>query len=72
MKMKKTDMKQINEMTDNFKLDILPPCESANVRFIASPEFSNACQQFGRVYMAEDISREMLCNRQRPGGSQAR
>ena len=29
MKMKKTVVKQIKEMTDNFKLDMLPPCEPA-------------------------------------------
>ena len=49
MKMKKTVLKQIKEMTDNFKPDMLPPCELANVRFIASPELTQACQQFGEV-----------------------
>ena len=47
--MKKTIVKQIKEMTDNFKPDMLPPCELANVRFIASPELIQACQQFGEV-----------------------
>ena len=51
MKMKKTVMKQIKEMTDNFKPDMLPPCERANVKFIASPELLKACQQFGRVFL---------------------
>jgi tripartite motif-containing protein 2/3/tripartite motif-containing protein 71 len=51
MKMKKGVVKQIKEMTDNFKPDILPPCEPANVRFIASPELTQACQQFGDVYI---------------------
>ena len=51
MKMKKSVVKQIKEMTDNFKPDMLPPCELPNVRFIASPEFTQACQQFGRVYL---------------------
>ena len=46
-------MKQIKEMTDNFKPDMLPPCESANVRFIASPELLKACQQFGRVFLQQ-------------------
>ena len=36
MKMKKAVMKQIKEMTDNFKQDMLPPCEPANVKFIYS------------------------------------
>ena len=51
MKMKKTVMKQIKEMTDNFKPDMLPPCEHANVRFKASPELLKACQRFGRVVL---------------------
>ena len=50
MKMKKTVMKQIKEMTDNFKLDMLPPCERANVKFVASPELIQMCQKFGEVY----------------------
>ena len=32
MKMKKVVMKQIKNMMDNFKLDMLPPCEPANVK----------------------------------------
>ena len=44
-------MKQIKEITDNFKPDMLPPCEPANVKFIASPEITQACQQFGRVFL---------------------
>jgi tripartite motif-containing protein 2/3/tripartite motif-containing protein 71 len=51
MKMKKGVVKQIKEMTDNFNPDMLPPCELANVRFIASPELTQACQQFGDVYI---------------------
>ena len=51
MKMKKTVLKQINNMTENFKPDMLPPCEPANVKFIASPELAQACQQFGRVFL---------------------
>jgi tripartite motif-containing protein 2/3/tripartite motif-containing protein 71 len=53
MKMKKTVVKQIKEMTDNFKPDMLPPCEPANVKFIASPELTQACQQFGRVFLQQ-------------------
>ena len=51
MKMKKAVVKQIKEMTDNFKPDMLPPCEPANVKFKSSPELSKACQQFGRVFL---------------------
>ena len=53
MKMKKTVMKQIKEMTDNFKPDMLPPYECANVRFKASPELLKVCQQFGRVVLQQ-------------------
>ena len=51
MKMKKAFVKQIKELTDNFKPDMLPPCELANVKFQASPELTQACQQFGRVFL---------------------
>jgi tripartite motif-containing protein 2/3/tripartite motif-containing protein 71 len=52
MKMKKTVMKQIKEMTDNFKPDMLPPCEHANVRFVASPcRLIQICQHFGAVFL---------------------
>ena len=51
MKMKKGVVKQIKEMTDNFKPDMLPPCELANVKFTASPELTQAYQQFGDVYL---------------------
>ena len=52
MKMKKAVVKQIKEMTDNFKPDMLPPCELANVKFTSSPELSKSCRQFGRVLLA--------------------
>ena len=52
MKVKKTAMKQMKEMTDNFKPDSLRPCEAANVKFIASgPNLTQACQEFGRVVL---------------------
>ena len=50
MKMKKPVVKQIKEMTNNFKPDMLPPCESANVMFIPLSELTQACQQFGLIY----------------------
>ena len=53
MKMKKAVVKQIKEMTDNFKPDMLPPCELANVKFIPSPELTQACQPFGRVFLQQ-------------------
>ncbi|MCG8625631.1 MAG: hypothetical protein MJE68_26980, partial [Proteobacteria bacterium] len=52
-KMKKGVMKQIKEMTVNFKPDMLSPCEPANIKFTASPELTQACQQFGRVFLQE-------------------
>ena len=53
MKMKKSVVKQIKEMTNSFKPDILPPCESANVKFKISFELSKACQQFGKVFLQQ-------------------
>ena len=54
MKMKKAVVKQIKEMTDNFKPDMLPPCEPANVKFVASSELASACcQQFGKIYLQQ-------------------
>ena len=49
MKIKKTVMKQIKEMTDNFKPDMLPPCELSFIEFIPSPKLAQACRQFGDV-----------------------
>ena len=49
MKIKKTITKQIKEMTDNFKPDMLPPCEQADIKFIPSPKLVQACQQFGEI-----------------------
>ena len=53
MKIKATVKKQIKEMASNFKPDILTPCETANVKFISSPEIVQACRQFGKVYLKE-------------------
>ena len=53
MKVKKTMMKQVREMTDNFNPDMLPPCELANVKFLSSPHPAPACQQFGTVYLQQ-------------------
>ena len=51
MKMKKAVVKQIKEMIDNFKPDMLPPCEPTNVTFKSSSELTQVCQQFGRVVL---------------------
>ena len=57
MKVKKAVMNQVKEMRDNFKPDMLPPCEPANVKFVASSELEAACKQFGEVYL-QDVSPE--------------
>ena len=57
MKVKKAVMKQVKEMRDNFKPDMLPPCEPANVKFVASSKLESACKQFGKVYLQE-VSQE--------------
>ena len=51
LRVKKTVMKQAKEMIDNFKPDILSPCERANIKFEASSELELACQEFGEVYL---------------------
>ena len=53
LRVKKTVMKQAKEMIDNFKPDILSPCEHANIKFEASSELELACQEFGEVYLQE-------------------
>ena len=53
MKIKATVKKQVKEMTNNFKQDILTPCETANVNYIFSPKIAQACRQFGKVYLKE-------------------
>ena len=60
MKMKKAVVKQIKEMTGKFKLDMLPPCELANVKFIAchDHELTQACQQFGMVFLQQTSPQE--------------
>ena len=54
MKIKKTIMKQIKEMTDKFKPDKLAPCEAADQRFVPSPKLAEVCQQFGKVCVGTD------------------
>ena len=46
---------QIKELTDKLKPDMLSPCEPANVKFIASTELTQACQQFGDVYIQKAL-----------------
>ena len=58
MKMKRAIMKQIKEMTADFKGHMLPPSEPANIEFKASSEVFKACQQFGRIFLSQKISQE--------------
>ena len=49
--MKKPVVKQVEEITAEFKTDVLVPQERPDIRFSAStPELSQTCQQFGQVY----------------------
>ena len=49
--MKKPVVKQINDLTSNFKPETLAPVERANQEFTHSQvELTKACQQFGKVY----------------------
>ena len=67
MKIKKGVTKQIKEMTDNTKSVILPLCEPANVKLVSSLDLTQACQQFGEVYLSKVCPEECIaCNRQRP------
>ena len=49
MKMKKTIMKQIKEVTDRFNPDRLSPSDQTDVVFISSPQVAQACQLFGDI-----------------------
>ena len=49
--MKKPVVKQVEEITAEFKAEVLVPQERADIRFSAStPELTRTCQQFGKVY----------------------
>ena len=49
--MKKPVVKQVEEITAEFKAEALVPQERADIRFSAStPELTQTCQQFGKVY----------------------
>ena len=49
--MKKPVVKQVEEITAEFKAEVLVPQERAYIRFSASaPELTKTCQQFGQVY----------------------
>ena len=49
--MKKPVVKQVEEITAEFKVEVLVPQERADIRFSAStPELTKTCQQFGKIY----------------------
>ena len=56
--MKKIVVKQMKEMTDSFKPDILQPCELANVKFSTSPQLTQVCQEFGRVFLEQTFPKK--------------
>ena len=57
MKMKNGVMKQIKEMTDNFKPDMLPPCANANVKFTSSlPIQVSQLEQYGQIFLQQKFS----------------
>ena len=59
--MKKPVVKQVEEMTAEFKTEILAPQEQADIRFSANtPELTQTCQQFGKVY-THPVSPERCC-----------
>ena len=50
--MKKPVVKQVEEITAEFKAEVLVPQERADIRFSAStPELTQTCQQFGKIYL---------------------
>ena len=49
--MKKPVVKQVEEITAEFKAEVLVPQERADIRFLASTsELTQTCQQFGKIY----------------------
>ena len=49
--MKKPVVKQVEEITAEFKAEVLVSQERADIRFSAStPELTQTCQQFGKIY----------------------
>ena len=56
--MKKPVVKQVEEITAEFKAEVLTPQEQ-DIRFSAStPELTQTCQQFGKVYYSCPVSPE--------------
>ena len=50
--MKKPVVKQVEEITAEFKAEVLVPQKRADIRFSAStPELTKTCQQFGKLYL---------------------
>ena len=54
---KKPVVQQIEEMTAEFKPELLVPAEQADLKFTANAEFTPACSHFGKVY-AHPVSPE--------------
>ena len=51
IKMRKRVVELIKDMTAEFNVDDLSPCEEANIVFRTSPIFIDECSQVGDVYL---------------------
>ena len=49
---KKPVVQQIEEMTAEFKPELLVPAEQADLKFTANAELTPACSQFGKIYVS--------------------
>jgi len=59
--MKKPVVKQVEEITAEFKAEILVPQERAYIRFSAStPELNQTCQQFDQLYSIQSPQRSVM------------
>ena len=62
MKVKKTVVRQIKEITDSIKPENLSLCESPNMSFLVSPERIQYCKQFGEVCKVSISAGKMYCS----------
>ena len=52
--MKRNIVKQVKELTTPFQPDILKPNTEADMRFLLTPDVTQACHSYGKVYAAGD------------------
>ena len=55
---KKPVVQQIEEMTAEFKPELLVPTEQADLRFTTTAELAPACRQFGKIDISTSVSPE--------------